>query len=388
MHFDHDFGTISSIVKIDTTIQPQHGGTINMLDVVGTGGIKLPSGDTTNRIGSTGLVRFNSNINGVEYFDGDKWDVLRDNGSVTVTVIQTAHGFSLMQLLEYDQAQLKYKAVVDLSATAGVVTQIIDDNTFVLTLYGLITGWPTAFDGHVHFWYKDIATNIVTTSSSDASIPTNHTPLIYAAISSTVPIIIPISNNFGADAVGCFIPSSTMFFREYLTYGFESPIPQSPRLLNHIYTTADPTSPSSLARYITIVSASTYTMPSVYLSVSIDLLAISYNSPTDIIMTAVVAKLPHPSGVVGKPSGTPGYLSATGSIDWISPPTGAKQVLGVVDNDNFYYIAPYVEQATPGSVYISNYAPSVTPGIPYLWVQTGLNTDGKGITFWVEDGTI
>ena len=68
MHFDHDFGIISSLVKIDTTIQPLQGGTIDVLDVVGSGGIKLPAGDTLARIGSTGLIRFNSAINSIEYF--------------------------------------------------------------------------------------------------------------------------------------------------------------------------------------------------------------------------------------------------------------------------------------------------------------------------------
>lgn len=30
---------------------------------------------------------------------------------------------------------------------------------------------------------------------------------------------------------------------------------------------------------------------------------------------------------------------------------------------------------------------STTPGSGGLWIQTGLGADGKGITFWVEDGT-
>lgn len=386
MHFDHDFGIISSLVKIDTTVQPLQGGTINVLDVVGTGGIKLPAGDTLARIGSTGLIRFNSAINGIEYFDGTSWATLRDNGSVTATVTQTAHGFSVMQLLEYDPLQLKYKAVVDLSTTAGVVTEVIDANTFVLTLYGLITGWPTAFDGFTHFWYRDITTNVITTASSDTDTPTNHTPLLYASMSPAVPIIIPISNQSGS--VGCFIPSSPVFFRPYLVYGFESPAPASPRLLNALHADADPTWPPGLARYVTILSSSVYSMPSMYMSISVDLYAISYNSPADVIMTAVLAKLPQPVDTVGKPYGTPGYLSDTSGVSWTAPTTGAKQVLGFVSADQFYYTIPYVEQATAGSVYISNSAPSVTPGIPYLWVQTGLNTDGKGMTFWIEDGVI
>lgn len=388
MHFDHDFGIISSLVKIDTTIQPLQGGTINMLDVIGTGGIKLPTGDATTRIGNTGVIRYNSAFAGIEYFDGTTWRQVRDNSSVTATITQTAHGFSVMQLLEFDVAGSKFQAVNDLSAVSGVVTQVLDANTFVLTLYGIITGWPTTFDGFVHFWYRDITTNSVTTASCDTDVIANHVPLLYASMSPSVPIIVPVGNQPGIGPCGCFIPSSNMFVRPYLTFSFETPAPPSPRLLSITGDVADPTSTATLARYVTILSSSVYTMPSWYMSMSVDLTAISYNSPPDIMMTVVWNALPQPAGVGSKSDNTPGYLTATGSVDWTAPPSGIKQVVGFVYSGKFIYTTPYVEQATPGSVYISNSAPSVTPGIPYLWVQTGLNTDGKGITFWVEDGTI
>lgn len=388
MNFDHDFGIISPLVTIDTTIQPLQGGTINMLDVVGTGGIKLPSGDATTRIGNTGVIRYNSAFAGIEYFDGTTWRQVRDNSSVTATITQTAHGFSVMQLLEFDVTGSKFQVVNDLSAVSGVVTQVLDTNTFVLTLYGIITGWPTAFDGFVHFWYKDITTNTITTASINTNVVANHVPMLYASMSPSVPIITPVGNQPGVGLCGCFIPASDMFVRPYLTCTVESPEPTSPRLLSITNTTADPTSVTTLARYVTILSSSIYAMPSWYSSLSVDLSALSYSLPTDIMMTVVLHALPQPDGVGTKPDNTPGYLTASGSVDWTAPPSGIKQVVGFVHSGQFIYTTPYVEQATPGSVYISNSAPSVTPGIPYLWVQTGLNTDGKGITFWVEDGTI
>lgn len=387
MHFDHDFGIISSLVKIDTTIQPLQGGTINVLDVVGTGGIKLPAGDTTARVGTTGIVRYNSDLGGVEFFDGTNWQIVRDNGSVTATITQTAHGFSVMQLLEYDTVGNTFKSVNDLAATAGVVTQVIDANTFVLTLYGLITGWPTTFDGFIHFWYRDITTNAITTASCDTDISANYAPMLYASMSPSVPIIVPVRKQ-GATAYGCFIPSSPMFTRPYLSYNFESPAPPSPRLRSITGDVADPVSPVTLARYVTILSSSVYTMPSWYLSVSVDMTRLSYNSISDIMMTVVVQLLPQPVDATAQSDNTPGYLSDTGSVTWAAPTSGIKQVVGFTTAGAFYYIAPYTEQATAGSVYISNSAPSVTPGIPYMWVQTGLNTDGKGMTFWIEDGVI
>ena len=119
-----------------------------------------------------------------------------------------------------------------------------------------------------------------------------------------------------------------------------------------------------------------------------DLTRISYNAPSDIMMTVVWQLLPQPDDADVQSDNTPGYLSDTGSVSWIAPTSGIKQVVGFTSGGTFYYIAPYTEQATAGSVYISNSAPSVTPGIPYMWVQTGLNTDGKGMTFWIEDGVI
>lgn len=387
MHFDHDFGIISSLVKIDTTVQPLQGGTIDVLDVVGTGGIKLPIGDDTARVGTTGIIRYNSSSAGIEYFDGTNWRTVRDNGSVTATITQTAHGFSVMQLLEYDTIGLTFKIVNDLAATAGVVTQVIDANTFVLTLYGLISGWPTTFDGFIHFWYKDITTNAITTASCDTDVTSNHAPMLFASMSTSVPIIMPVRKQ-GATSYGCFIPASTMFTRPYLSYSFESPAPPAPRFHDITGTTASPTSPITLARHVTILSSSVYTMPSWYMSVSMDLTRISYNAPSDIMMTVVWQLLPQPDDADVQSDNTPGYLSDTGSVSWIAPTSGIKQVVGFTSGGTFYYIAPYTEQATAGSVYISNSAPSVTPGIPYMWVQTGLNTDGKGMTFWIEDGVI
>ena len=37
------------------------------------------------------------------------------------------------------------------------------------------------------------------------------------------------------------------------------------------------------------------------------------------------------------------------------------------------------------NVFIQNSPPAVTGGLPYLWVQTGV--DGSSMTFWVEDGS-
>lgn len=41
--------------------------------------------------------------------------------------------------------------------------------------------------------------------------------------------------------------------------------------------------------------------------------------------------------------------------------------------------------AASGNVFVQPTAPVSTPP-SYMWLQTGLGEDGKGMTLWVEDG--
>lgn len=387
MHFDHDFGVLSSLLTIDTTVQPLQGGTINMLDVVGSGGIKIPVGDTTSRIGVTGVIRFNSDIGGVECYNGTEWTVVRDNGSVTLTVDQPNHGFALWQLVTYDAVNDAFYLATQLHNVAGIVSKVIDVNRFIITLYGLISDLPAATGGEIQFWSRDITTGAIVGKEVDTADADSRRQMLSAAREQCVPIVVPVQkySSVPLRVSGCFIPASTMFVRPYFTVRYEQPAPTLPRLLDTLNDVAAPTSPNTLARYVTIQSLSTYEMPSWYNSLAVDLTAIIYDS-RDIMMNVIENEMASPPGTSSQPDGAVGYLSTAGAISFTPPASGIKQVVGFVMSGEFKYIAPYVEQATAGSVYISNSAPSVSPGIPYLWVQTGLNTDGKGITFWVEDG--
>lgn len=74
MHFDHDFGEITSLLVIDPTVAPMMGGTTGILTVLGTGGIKLPSGTSAERIEEQpGILRYNTSINALECFTGGTW---------------------------------------------------------------------------------------------------------------------------------------------------------------------------------------------------------------------------------------------------------------------------------------------------------------------------
>jgi hypothetical protein len=82
MNFDHDLGTIDTILTIDTTSAPPLGGTTGVLNVVGTGGIVLPTGTNGTRpANQAGLLRYSTTSNGPEFNNGSTWSTM--GGSVT-----------------------------------------------------------------------------------------------------------------------------------------------------------------------------------------------------------------------------------------------------------------------------------------------------------------
>lgn len=384
MHFDHDFGIISSLVKIDTTVQPQQGGSINVLDIIGTGGVSLPAGDNTTRVGSAGVIRFNNATMCVEYYNGTRWSTVNSNESVTATITQSGHGLMPLQLVAYNQSINVFELATDTFSIAGVVSSVIDADTFVLTFYGVIPGWSGGYTTTPFVWYRHPTTGVISLGNPSAS----PVVAILASIQPASPILIPA---FQSDSVnyGCFIPGSAMFARSYVGVTTTDSDATSPIKLMSVSDVASPTSVTTLARHAPVFSVPTYEMPSVYLTILVDMLAINYmSSNNDIVMFAIIQSLYQPVDISAQPEGAPAYLGANGAVTWDPPLAGIKQVVGYKSSGYLSYIAPYVEQAVSGSVYVSNSAPSVTPGIPYMWVQTGLNTDGKGMTFWIEDGVI
>lgn len=142
MLFNHDSGLIQSILTIDTTVAPALGGR-DTLQIIGTGGLVLPVGTTAERPAAPvkGLQRFNSTINGLEYFDGSAWvagadgtvksitvtadgSALSVNGGLTATVTETG-----TLALALDQTLVNLAASSP-SASGGPVVRLADD-TFV-----------------------------------------------------------------------------------------------------------------------------------------------------------------------------------------------------------------------------------------------------------------
>lgn len=91
MNFNHDSGQISSILTIDTTVAPPLGGS-NTLQIVGTGGLVLPSGTTAQRPTGVpaGTQRWNSDLTKMETYNGSSWASDLGGTVTSVNVVTTA----------------------------------------------------------------------------------------------------------------------------------------------------------------------------------------------------------------------------------------------------------------------------------------------------------
>jgi hypothetical protein len=79
MDFNFDIGAIyGGLQSLDVTTLPPLGGQAGVLTIIGTGAITLPKGITSEEPASpvSGMFRYNTDFNGLEYFDGTVWQQL------------------------------------------------------------------------------------------------------------------------------------------------------------------------------------------------------------------------------------------------------------------------------------------------------------------------
>lgn len=126
MNFNHDSGSISSILTIDTAVAPPLGGS-NTLQVVGTGGIVFPAGTTAQQPTGVpaGTQRWNTTISKMEVFNGTIW-TSDSGGSVTSIAVDTT-------LTNIGTAETPNYV---LSVNGGGTATITTDGTFTLDLAG------------------------------------------------------------------------------------------------------------------------------------------------------------------------------------------------------------------------------------------------------------
>lgn len=157
-------GTLSTLAGTESLLNK----TISSTSAL-TGALTLPVGTTTNRDGltTTGMVRFNSTDSSFEGYDGGAWSSIGGAG-VKDRVTQTGHGFSLGNIL-YLSGGTYAKAKADAANTAevvGMVSRVVDANTFEITLSGEVVGLSGLTAGEMYFLSAATAGAITITEPS------------------------------------------------------------------------------------------------------------------------------------------------------------------------------------------------------------------------------
>jgi hypothetical protein len=94
MNFNHDTGTIDTMLIVDTTVTPPLGGQTNSLTILGTGSLFLPFGTTAQRpVNSTGQIRYNTDTGTIEFNNGSAW--ITSGGSVTSVAVSGSTGLTV-----------------------------------------------------------------------------------------------------------------------------------------------------------------------------------------------------------------------------------------------------------------------------------------------------
>lgn len=89
MEFNDSVGSITSLVKINTTVAPMYGNVTNILEIVGNGGITIPKGTTAQQPASVaGMIRYNTDIHSLEVNNGVYWGA-GPNPQITLTTTST-----------------------------------------------------------------------------------------------------------------------------------------------------------------------------------------------------------------------------------------------------------------------------------------------------------
>ena len=93
MNFNHDSGSIDTLLSIDTTTAPPLGGVAGTFQFVGTGALQLQIGTTAQRpTGAAGMIRANSDLTILEAFLGGSWIDLTKQGTVTSVAVAGSTG--------------------------------------------------------------------------------------------------------------------------------------------------------------------------------------------------------------------------------------------------------------------------------------------------------
>lgn len=126
MNFNHDSGAIDTILTIDTSQSPPLGGQTNVLTIVGTGALSVPSGTTAQQPGTPapGMLRWNTTSGNLEFYNNATWAAIANSpGTVTsVAATQPAAGLTISGSPITTSGTLTFALANDLAALEGIST--------------------------------------------------------------------------------------------------------------------------------------------------------------------------------------------------------------------------------------------------------------------------
>ena len=162
------FPSTGTVVTRDSTDTLLNKTTISST-ALATGALTLPVGVDGLRPASAaiGMVRFNTTGTTFEGYDGTTWSGI-GGGGTTDRVTQATHGFVVGDVLYLNGATYT-KARADAANTAevvGMVSRVIDANTFEITLSGEVSGLTGLTAGEVYFLSPITAGATTTTEPS------------------------------------------------------------------------------------------------------------------------------------------------------------------------------------------------------------------------------
>ena len=96
MNFNHDTGSIDTLLSIDSTIVPPLGGTAGVFAIIGTGALTIQTGTALQRpTGVLGMIRANSDTSIVEMYNGSAWLDMTKQGTVTSVSVTGSTGLAV-----------------------------------------------------------------------------------------------------------------------------------------------------------------------------------------------------------------------------------------------------------------------------------------------------
>ena len=96
MNFNHDLGSIDTLQSIDSSALPPLGGVAGVFQVIGTGALIINTGTALQRPGtpSVGMIRINSDVGTLEFWNGTAWVDTSKQGTVTSVAVVGSTGVS------------------------------------------------------------------------------------------------------------------------------------------------------------------------------------------------------------------------------------------------------------------------------------------------------